>query len=87
MIDRLYPGRVAPCAIRAPGVCRGWADDIHEPLTRGRGGSITDEANQVPGCRPCHDVLTFAPESELGWAYDRGLLRHSEPITKPWESA
>jgi hypothetical protein len=86
MIGRLYPGRVALCAVNAPG-CAQLADDIHEPLTRARGGSITDEANQLPACRHCHDVLTFAPESELGWAYDRGLLRHSGPISKPWEMA
>ena len=87
MIDRLYPGRIAPCAIRVPvpGICTGWADDIHEPLTRGRGGSITDEDNQVPGCRPCHTYITDTPESQLGWAYERGLLKHSRPVDKPWE--
>jgi hypothetical protein len=53
------------------------ADDVHEPLTRARGGSITDPGNAVPLCRQCHDEITFQPESELGWAYDLGLLRHS----------
>jgi 5-methylcytosine-specific restriction endonuclease McrA len=58
--------------------CGQWADDVHEPLTRARGGSITDRDNMVPLCRGCHDEITFRPEkSELGWAYDLGLLVHS----------
>lgn len=73
MIDALYPERPR-CA--RPG-CGRLADDIHEPLTRGRGGSITDPENAVPLCRACHDEITFRPESELGWAYEAGLLRHS----------
>jgi len=73
MIAILYPER--PRCVR-PG-CPRMADDIHEPLTRARGGSITDEGNQKPLCRPCHDEITFKPESELGWAYDIGLLIHS----------
>lgn len=73
MVDRLYPER-PHCA--RPG-CTNMADDLHEPLTRARGGSITDEGNQVPLCRPCHDEVTFKPESELQWAYAAGLLVHS----------
>lgn len=56
----------------APG-CGRLADDVHEPLTRARGGSITDPANMVPLCRGCHDVVTLGP----AWAYDLGLLVHS----------
>lgn len=73
MVTALYPDR-PQCA--RPG-CPRMADDIHEPLTRARGGSITDPGNQKPLCRPCHDEVTFAPESTLGWAYDAGLLVHS----------
>jgi hypothetical protein len=73
MVNALYPER--PQCVR-PG-CPRLADDIHEPLTRARGGSITDPDNQVPLCRPCHDEVTFRPESELGWAYEIGLLVHS----------
>ena len=61
--------------------CGRWADDVHEPLTRARGGGIADPGNAVPPCRPCHDVLTFRPESELEWAYELGLLVHS------WDAA
>jgi 5-methylcytosine-specific restriction endonuclease McrA len=74
MVAGLFGGERPPC--RRPG-CTRLADDVHEPLTRARGGSITDPANAVPLCRPCHDEVTFRPESELGWAYDAGLLRHS----------
>ena len=57
----------------APG-CTRWADDVHEPLTRARGGSITDPSNMAPLCRRCHDEITF---TEPAWAYEAGLLRHS----------
>ena len=61
--------------------CGRWADDVHEPLSRGRGGSITDRENAEVPCRPCHDEITFTPESELDWAYACGLLVHS------WDAA
>lgn len=67
--------------------CGRWADDVHEPLTRARGGSIVDPENAVPPCRPCHDVLTFRPESELRWAYELGLLRHSWDAPRSGEAA
>ena len=57
--------------------CLRWADDAHEPLTRARGGSITDPDNVVALCREHHDQITFAPETTLEWAYDLGLLIHS----------
>ena len=67
--------------------CGRWADDVHEPLTRARGGSITDPGNASAPCRSCHHALTFTPTSELAWAYALGLLRHSEPVSKPWARA
>jgi hypothetical protein len=57
--------------------CGAWADDLHEPLSRARGGSITDPGNALPLCRPHHDQVTFRPESEIPWAYRLGVLRHS----------
>ena len=77
MADRLYPDRREGIVMCAVPWCTRPADDLHEPLTRARGGSITDEDNMVPLCRICHDLITFAPESELQWAYDLGLLKHS----------
>lgn len=73
-LSQAYPGVVPDGVISR---CRRWADDVHEPLTRARGGLITDPGNSVPLCRQCHDEITFRPESELGWAYDLGLLAHS----------
>lgn len=56
-----------------PGCCNR-ADDGHEPLSRARGGSITDPDNLAPLCRDHHREITdFEPE----WAYELGLLRHS----------
>jgi len=75
MRDRRWPhGEIPRCIV--PG-CPRLADDLHEPLTRARGGSITDEANCVPMCRGHNDDLAHLPESELGWAYQLGLLVHS----------
>lgn len=73
MVAALWPERPR---CKVPG-CPRLADDVHEPLTRARGGSITDPGNAVPLCRPHHDEVTFRPESELGWAYELGLLAHS----------
>jgi 5-methylcytosine-specific restriction endonuclease McrA len=74
MAKRLWPDGQPPCS--RPG-CSRLADDLHEPLARARGGSIVDEQNARPLCRPCHNEVTFSPESELGWAYQDGLLVHS----------
>ena len=30
----------------------------------------------VPLARECHEEITTRPESELGWAYRAGLLKH-----------
>jgi hypothetical protein len=63
-------GRNPRCA--RPG-CTSMARDVHEPLTRARGGSITDPANMVPLCGPCHSEIQQGPD----WAYDLGLMEHS----------
>jgi hypothetical protein len=79
MADRLWPDRregTVMCGCGRP-ECQRPATDLHEPLSRARGGSITDPANAVPLARECHDEITFRPESELQWAYDAGLLVHS----------
>lgn len=58
--------------------CSNLANDPHEPLTRARGGSITDPENVRAVCRPCHRVIT---DTEPFWAYELGFLRHS------WEAS
>jgi hypothetical protein len=49
--------------------CAGEIHDPHERLPRGRGGSITDPANIILVCRPCHDWIgthmTLADDLEL----------------------
>lgn len=79
MADRLWPDRregTVMCGCGRP-ECNRRAADLHELLSRARGGSIVDEANVRPLSRHCHDLITFSPESELEWAYSLGLLRHS----------
>ncbi|MCW2918539.1 MAG: hypothetical protein JWN52_6607 [Actinomycetia bacterium] len=65
-------GRNPMCAVPR---CTEPAVDVHEPLTRGRGGSITDPDNMVPLCRPHHDEIQLGPE----WAYQQDLMKHSWP--------
>jgi hypothetical protein len=45
------------------------AVDVHEVLTRARGGSILDAENCVTLCRPCHSWITVNPAAALeqGW--------------------
>lgn len=57
--------------------CPEVATDPHEPLTRARGGSITDPANVRLVCHP-HNVMFGSDEQP--WMYELGFLRHS------WES-
>lgn len=71
MVAALWPDGRPVCAVEW---CTSPADDVHEPLTRARGGSITSPDNAVPLCRPCHTVIT---DTQPAWAYEAGLLRHS----------
>jgi 5-methylcytosine-specific restriction endonuclease McrA len=68
MVTRLYPERPR-CACG----CGRLADDLHEILSRARGGSITDPANCVPLARYCHDKAT----NEDPLFYDLSLVVHS----------
>jgi hypothetical protein len=72
MLQAKYPG-ITLCEVP---FCNRVADDPHEPLTRARGGSITDPENVKAVCRPHHDEITF---EEPEWAYDLGFLKHSWP--------
>lgn len=68
MVTRLYPERPR-CACG----CGRLADDLHEILSRARGGSIVDPANCVPLARVCHDKAT----NEDPRFYRLGLVMHS----------
>ena len=46
--------------------CHGLAVELHEPLTRARGGSILDPANTVAICRSCHDWVHVNPAAATG---------------------
>jgi hypothetical protein len=70
MLQAKYPG-ITLCEVP---FCNRIADDAHEPLTRARGGSITDPDNVRAICRPHHRELT---DEEPEWAYELGFLRHS----------
>ena len=74
MLQAKYPD-IALCEVP---YCNRVADDAHEPLTRARGGSITDPENVKAVCRPHHNEITF---EEPAWAYELGFLVHS------WEAA
>ena len=71
----IFAGEIAGalCAARWDEHCYGRAVHLHEPLTRARGGSITEPANLVPVCSWCHRQIHDHPEE----ATRRGLLRHS----------
>lgn len=43
--------------------CQGNAVELHEPLTRARGGSIVDPTNTVAICRACHDWVHTNPKT------------------------
>lgn len=45
--------------------CQGQSVHVHEPHTRGRGGSILDEKNTVSTCAACHSHLHRHPREAL----------------------
>lgn len=59
--------------------CRHWAVELHEPLTRARGGDILDPANTIAICRGCHDWIHHHPER----ATALGLLASRTEGTSP----
>ncbi len=56
--------------------CTGRAIELHEPLTRARGGSILDPTNTVAICRMCHNWIHDHPKL----ATELGLLQHSRSV-------
>ena len=49
------------------------SDDVHEVVSRARGGSILDRSNLVCLCRSCHTWLTLNPAA----AEREGFSAHS----------
>lgn len=63
------------CQARLLG-CEGRSVEVHEPLSRGRGGSFLDESNVLALCRHCHQWVTDHPEQ----AGALGLIVPSQPL-------
>lgn len=60
------------------------SQDIHEVVTRARGGSILDRKNLRAICRSCHTFITTHPAQ----AEAEGLMAHSwerDRYTSEWE--
>lgn len=61
------------CEAQIPGVCLGHATQVHEVLTRARGGSILDRDNLLALCGTggagCHPYITAHP----AWADNHGF--------------
>lgn len=70
MKDAMFPDGRPLCIVPW---CGRLADDLHEPLTRARRGSITEPDNAVPTCRGHNSELTEEPE----WGYELHLLVHA----------
>jgi hypothetical protein len=71
MVRELWPDGVRPrCVVPW---CEDLADDLHEPKTRARGGSITDPDCGEPVCRGHNHEMTLEP----AWGYELDLLVHS----------
>lgn len=49
------------------------SEDIHEIVSRARGGSILDPENLVALCRSCHSFITQNPAT----AHNEGWSKHS----------
>lgn len=58
------------CQANIYGLCSRHATDVHEILTRGRGGSIYDVGNCLSLCRSCHSFITEHP----AWAEEHGFM-------------
>ena len=61
-------------SVKGKTICQGKTVDIHEPLTRARGGSILDVDNTVALCRSCHDWIHEHPREATGL----GLLKRMQ---------
>lgn len=74
------------CEARLDG-CEGRSTQLHEPLTRARGGSILDRNNTVAVCDNCGREVHLDTSPKQQAMHKRGLLRHAwEQSPKPNES-
>ena len=61
------------CEAHIERICSHYACDVHEILTRARGGSILDEQNVLALCRNCHAFITGHP----AFSQEHGFTVHS----------
>ncbi|WP_405149510.1 hypothetical protein OG589_14780 [Sphaerisporangium sp. NBC_01403] len=80
MANERFPDGRPMCVVPWCGL---FADDLHEPLTRARGGSIVREDNTEPVCRDHNGEMTLEP----AWAYELSLLIHSWDSRTPAQIA
>ena len=77
--EQVYERDGGRCRVRGPN-CTGAGEQVHEILSRGRGGSIVDPDNCLLVCGNCgRDVHLFP-----AWAERKGFLRsqHGEALCK-----
>ena len=67
------------CEAKIAGLCTGRTVDVHELLSRARGGSILDETGLLALCRACHDHVTTHP----AWAEGHGLALCTGQLVRP----
>lgn len=60
-------------------------DDLHEVLSRARGGDVRDWGNIILVCRPCHNWITTHPaqSEELGLSRSMSAHERSQRL-HPW---
>ena len=64
--------------------CNGWAQDAHELVSRGRGGSIVDPENVRPVSRACHRWITEHPgDAEAAGLALPGSVRQPLRVVDP----
>lgn len=70
-----------------PGEPRPWTD-MHEVLTRARGGDPTDPGNILCLCRECHKWVTEheTQAREMGLVRARTAAEHAENL-RPWAAS
>lgn len=67
-----------PCALRILNVCSGRAENLHELVGAGQGGSRVDRRNLVPACDRCNSTVEDRPTEAYanGWKVRR---EHAAP--------
>ena len=80
LVQEILAGRPF-CEIRWDASCRGVSEGVHEVLSRGRGGSITDKANCIAACHYCNGAVSDNPaEAEgRGWLSKAGRPSKAVP--------